>query len=125
MWIQDNGHIYDRQPMQRYESSLFEWQNPATNARLSYDADIPEGARLEFSVRSAADKEALNNASWYPVKKNRIPLQKSERCIQYRATFISDNGDRFPVLNQIVIQFNKWSERRLGIHNYIWLDIKS
>lgn len=107
MWIQDIGNIYNREPIQRYESSVFEWQNSATNAQLSYDADIPKGAQLEFSVRSAANKETLDNESWHPVKKNRIPLQKSDRCIQYRSTFISDNGDRFPVLNRIIIQFNK------------------
>jgi hypothetical protein len=106
MWIQDMGHIYDRKPIQRYESSVFEWQNSTANAKLSYDADIPEGARLEFSVRSAANKKALSNESWHPLKTNRIALQKSDRSIQYRATFTSDNGDRFPVLNRIMIEFN-------------------
>jgi hypothetical protein len=106
MWIQDMGHIYDRKPIQRYESSVFEWQSPAEHATLRYDADIPEGARLEFSVRSAANNKALSNASWHPLKTNRIALRKSDRSIQYRATFTSDNGDRFPALHRIIVEFD-------------------
>ena len=84
-----------------------EWQNSANNAQLTYDADIPEGTQLEFSIRSAENKESLRHEPWLPAKEDWIPLQKSDRCIQYSAEFTSDNGDRFPILDRISIQINK------------------
>lgn len=103
MWAQDMGHIYDRKHRQRYESSVFEWDNPLLSGRLSYEAKIPEGTKLIFAVRSDANKDALTRQTWRPVIKNAFTMDRNDRYLQYKATFKSDNGDRFPVLDRVTV----------------------
>jgi hypothetical protein len=75
------------------------------NGRLAFEAEIPRKAKLLFSVRSAADKEALAKKGWRPISPGSFALDANDRYLQYQATFLSDNGDRYPVLDKVDIEF--------------------
>ncbi|MBN1345861.1 MAG: VCBS repeat-containing protein [Phycisphaerae bacterium] len=104
MWLQDMGHIYDRTFRQRYESSVFRCDGAARGGKLVYKAEVPDGARLSFKVRSAGDEKALANAAWRDVESGGFTLKAGDRCLQYRATFVSENGDRYPVLDRVGVR---------------------
>ncbi len=101
MYLQDMGHIYDRKWRQTYESSLFKWKQAMTNVQLDYRADVPQGTRLEFAIRSAASEDLLEKQPWRQIGSARSSLNSHDRCLQYRAVFKSDNGDRYPVLDRV------------------------
>lgn len=107
MWNEDMGHIYDRSYRQAYESSIFELDNSASGGKLTYDAEIPEGTELQFEVRSSRTGDKLVRVPWQHIDYGRFNLNKSDRFLQYRASFISDNGDRFPVLYRVTVEIGK------------------
>jgi len=89
--------------MQYYESSVFEWKQAAKKIKLKYEAQIPKGTQLEFSIRTSPTKEDLKNQFWKTIKRKTASVNKDDRFIQYRATFTSGNGDRYPVLGKVSI----------------------
>lgn len=103
MWNTDMGEIYNRKWEQIYTSEIFTWGKKRSGGTISYKADIPQGARLKFEVRSALSKNSLSQAVWQPIKSGDFILDGSNRCLQYRAVFISDNGDRYPVLDSVTV----------------------
>ena len=103
MWQEDMGHIYHRRWEQTYGSSSFRWNRSAEGARLALKADVPHGTTLALAVRSAAKQADLERQPWRPVRPGRLALERQDRLLQYRATFQSDNGDRFPVLDRVEI----------------------
>ena len=105
MWNEDIGHIYDRTYRQWYESSVLKWEENAKSGEWKAKADVPPGTRLRFEIRSApaSASKSLSSQPWRPVEKNRFRLDPLDRCLQYRAVFISDNGDRFPVLDRVIL----------------------
>ncbi|MBN1294010.1 MAG: VCBS repeat-containing protein [Candidatus Latescibacteria bacterium] len=107
MWNEDMGHIYDRSYRQTYESSVFEWDGNANRGKLTYNAEIPAETKLRFLVRAANTGDLLAKQSWRSVESETFTLNKEDRFMQYKAEFISDNGDRFPVLDRVTIQFNR------------------
>jgi hypothetical protein len=107
MWMTDMGHIYDRKYRQRYESSIFQWNQPAEGGHLTYQAEMPEGTKLEFAVRSADTKDAIYAKPWRTVSSDNFSLETGDRCLQYQATFKSDNGDRYPVLDKVSISLGE------------------
>ena len=107
MWNEDMGHIYHRKWEQTYVSSVFEWTGAVTKGRLAFRGKIPGKSKLVFSVRSADTVENLKSARFRDVIDGLFHLAKKDRALQYRATFISDNGDRYPVLDRVVITLAK------------------
>ena len=105
MGDQDMGHIAHRRWEQTYESSLFHWEGAAGGAALEVQADAPEGTGLSFELRSAETQEALSELAWKPFKQ-KASVEETHRCLQYRATFRSDNGDRYPVLKRVTISLD-------------------
>ena len=105
MGDQDMGHIAHRRWEQTYESSLFHWEGAAGGAALEVQADAPEGTGLSFELRSAETQEALSELAWRPFKQ-KASVEETHRCLQYRATFRSDNGDRYPVLKRVTISLD-------------------
>ena len=103
MWCEDMGHIYDRKHRQRYESSVFNWNRAMRAGQLTCRAVIPEGAELTFAVRSAARREATSKQPWRTVLSDSFSLDAADRYLQYRATFKSDNGDRYPVIDRVSV----------------------
>lgn len=100
----DVGHQYDRSYRQRYTSSVFTWDAARSTADVSSVADTPGGSRLAVEVRSAALPGDLADAAWQASSDGRFALRASDRCLQYRAAFISDNGDRYPVLDRVRVE---------------------
>ncbi len=103
MWQQDMGHISHRRWEQKYESSVFAFSKPATKGKLSFRAELPTGTKLTFAVRSADKQSRLSDKPWQPVPSDRFELHSQDRFLQYSATFQSDNGDRYPVLDRVQI----------------------
>jgi hypothetical protein len=104
----DMGHIYDRSWRQTYESSVIQWNKNRTKGKVSFVADTPEGTKLSFEIRTAADKKSLAEEKWILIDNSGLfGLKSIERFLQYRAVLVSDNGDRFPVLDKVVIELNK------------------
>jgi hypothetical protein len=109
-WSQneDMGHIYDRSWIQTYESSVFQWTRKRGNGSLDFTADIPEGAHLKFEIRCSAGKKELAGENWVKTDNSgRFKVDPEDRFLQYKAVFISDNGDRYPVLDKVVLSVNK------------------
>jgi hypothetical protein len=105
-WSQnvDMGHIYDRSWRQTYESSVFKWDKKRGGGILEFVADIPEGTRVIFEIRSAAKSSGLHEAQWIEIgDPGRFKTDPKDRFLQYRAVFLSDNGDRFPILEKVVV----------------------
>ncbi len=100
----DMGHIYDRSWKQTYTSSVFNFRGKK-KGKLSYVADIPENASLEFAVRHAKSKEDLTNQTWVPVTAESFDV-KGSRFIQYMAILKSDNGDIFPVIDKVTVKLD-------------------
>ena len=105
MGDQDMGHIAHRRWEQTYESSVFRWEGAAGGAALEYQSDAPEGTGLSFELRSADTGEALQGSAWRPFEGS-AAVEESDRCLQYRVTLRSDNGDRFAVLKRVAISLD-------------------
>ncbi len=106
-WATDMGHIYNRSFEQFYESSVYHWRKNFIQGEVSLVAEIPEGTKLEIAVRSSSIKEKLNDSEWQTVSNRIFPIKKDDRYLQYKAIFISDNGDRFPLLDSVKIEIGK------------------
>ena len=108
MWALDIGHIATRKYEQTYDSSLFVWDTAKSRGGLRADAEVPDGAKLGWSVRSAASPEGLEEQSWRAVDWDlggaNFKLDSGDRALQYRARFESDNGDRYPILQRVELQ---------------------
>ena len=61
---------------------------------------------MSMEVRSAAVAEQLSGRPWRAVRGRKFALLPADRVLQYRATFSSDNGDRYPVLDRVEIRFD-------------------
>jgi hypothetical protein len=103
MWNTDMGEIYNRKWEQVYTSDIFMWNKKRSGGTISYKAEMPHGTKLKFEVRSAASKNLLNQAAWQPIESGNFKVNESNSCLQYRAIFVSDNGDRYPVLDSVSI----------------------
>ncbi|MFN0170093.1 MAG: FG-GAP repeat domain-containing protein [Bryobacteraceae bacterium] len=104
MWDQDMGHVANRRFEQVYVSSVFRLNSEMKRVSLERKAETPPGTRLEFAVRSAAAGQELGRQPWIPVRPDGFQLSPGASQIQYRATFVSDNGDRYPILNQVHVR---------------------
>jgi hypothetical protein len=104
MWLQDMGNIATRRWEESYVSSVFAWDGARAEGTVEPDAAVPPGTRLELAVRSAASREQLSGRSWTPTGAGRFELAPGDRVLQYRVTFRSDNGDRYPVLDRVSVE---------------------
>ncbi|WP_286263175.1 FG-GAP-like repeat-containing protein [Thalassotalea atypica] len=106
MWSQDMGHIYNRGFQQSYQSSVFTWHESKSKGYLKYQASILNGAKLEFDIRSANELSQLESSPWLALKGDTFLVDETNRVLQYRARFISNNGDNFPILDSIKISLD-------------------
>jgi len=109
MYRAEVGHIYDRSYRQTYASRVFRWSDARSAGSMTVQAQTPGGSRLLWSVRSAPTEAELAHRAWAEVPATGAPLllrfdvSSRDRCLQYRAVFVSDNGDRYPVLDSVQI----------------------
>ena len=106
MYVQDMGHIEHRGWEQTYESSVYRWDRAVAAGRLTYKADAPAGTELRFHVRVAASEDGLQQVPWLAVRASGFRLNSNDRSLQYRATFVSGNGDRYPVLDRVTVDLS-------------------
>jgi hypothetical protein len=103
MWDQDVGNIYHRRNEQVYESSVKSWNQASGAGSLQFEADVPTRTKLSFEIRSAATPDDLLKQRWSAVTANSFSVKPIDRCLQYRATFLSNNGDVYPTLDKVTI----------------------
>ena len=106
MWIQDMGHIEHRRWEQTYESSVYRLDREMASGRLASKADTPTGTELRFHIRASESQAGLQKASWRAVKAGLFTLSSGDRFLQYRTTFVSGNGDLYPVLDRVTIDLS-------------------
>ncbi len=105
---EDMGHIYDRSWQQFYESSIFAWNKSRKQGNISFLASIPDGTQLVFETRASANRTGLLEKKWIQVDNSgNFEVATEDRFLQYKALLISDNGDRFPVIDNVEISLNK------------------
>lgn len=104
MWALDIGNVMDRSYRETFESRVWEWGETARRGQVRVRADVPRGGGLSMAVRSAANAERLQGQAWRTVRGRKFALLPGDRVLQYRATFTSDNGDRYPVLDRVEIR---------------------
>ena len=105
---EDMGNIYDRSWKQNYESSIFQWNKKRIEGRIDCIAEIPNGTQLVLWIRSSARKAGLASENWIRTDNTgHFKINPENRFLQYKAIFISDNGDRFPVLDKVTINMDK------------------
>jgi hypothetical protein len=105
IWQQDMGHIAHRKWEQVYTSSVHKFNEAARGGTIRTRADVPPGATLTVAIRSADELTSLGDQPWRVVEESAFTLSASDRAMQYRAVFTSDNGDRYPVLDRVAVEF--------------------
>lgn len=71
----------------------------AGGAKLTWDADVPRGATLAFSVRTAPSEKGFADSEWRPAD-GAVAVPAGHKFLQYRAAFASD-GAVTPVLKSV------------------------
>ena len=105
---EDMGHIYNRSWQQTYESSVFHLTKKRTMGNISFIADIPTGTQPVFEVRTSVIEKELSGKKWTKVSDSgNFEVKSLDKFLHYRAVFILDNSDRFPVLDKVVVELNK------------------
>jgi hypothetical protein len=61
---------------------------------------------LPATAGAIGSKQSLTAGKWTDLKTNVFAVDATHRYLQYRATLLSDNGDRYPVLDKIEISLN-------------------
>jgi hypothetical protein len=64
----------------------------------------PGKSRLEWAVRSAGSKTELARQPWKDLglqSEHTFQLSAAARCLQYRAAFVSQDGDHYPILDRV------------------------
>jgi len=106
----DVGHVYSRSYRQQYVSSVFAFGDPCRGGTLAWSGQAKFKSRLEMSIRSAKTEEELARQPWRslgPTSESRFDLDATDRCLQYRAVFISANGDCYPVLDRVGVTLRR------------------
>jgi len=103
MWNYDMGNIYTRKLEESYVSSVRNWKKKATTGRIDVEAVHSVHSNFTLAIRSAATENALLKREWHPVKNGEFALGESDRYLQYKVTFLSDNGDEYPILKKVTV----------------------
>lgn len=103
MWNYDMGHIYTRKSEQTYISSVKDWTRKVKEGKIYFDAIAPAGTKLNVSIRSSATRDSLKEMEWKKVERDEFTVNNGDRHLQYKVTFCSDNGDRYPILKKVNI----------------------
>ena len=111
----DPGNGMDREPYEHYSSAPFEIQEQ-TPLRIHWDAHVPETTQLKFQLRWAAEEAELDHASWIGADGESTYFEKSgqairgvpstARWLQYRASFMSQDGCRSAQLKEVRIDIS-------------------
>ncbi len=78
---------------------------PASQVQVRVTARLATGSRVEMFVRSAAEQDRLATAKWSKISMEKSALAASDRAAQYRLVMHADNGDRYPTIERVEIEF--------------------
>jgi hypothetical protein len=92
------GKIY-ASPVAAKGSFLSRARPTDSGSRLLWEAEVPEGATLGMSARTAPTEEGLSGAAWSEVGDS-VQVPPGHRFLQYRASFASE-GSYSPVLKSV------------------------
>jgi hypothetical protein len=105
---EDMGHIYDRSWTQAFTSRTMSFQASRRSGRIRWQAETPGGCKLKWLIRSSKDVVGIDAAEWREVgPSGTFDLSDTDRCLQYRAVLVSDNGDRYPVIDRVSISLGE------------------
>ena len=110
----DAGNVYTREPRWDFISIPVEAPAGTRFKRLLWSGETPLGTGLEFQVRTAAEQDGLETASWrgpegsgsfystsgHPLKQ--IPEDHS--WLQYRVVLVSPDGGNSPILTEVILE---------------------
>lgn len=105
MWAMDMGHIYHRRYQHVYESSTYAYRKAFTKVQVQLQADVPEKSSWSLEIRSSPTADALHAAAWRNVREKSASVALEDRFLQYRITFASENGDRYPTVDRVSVKF--------------------
>lgn len=106
IYSDDVGAQYNRSYHKQYTSSIFEWKGSNEKGRIEVQSDNPGNTELQVSIRTAESTDALKQASWKLLgsePSHDFILSSTDGYLQYRLTFVSDNGDRYPEVDKVEI----------------------
>ena len=86
---------------------MFEWDGKMSQGQLNHEADVPTGTELFFQVRSATGTRGLEAQAWRRIEGHSFALAGDHRTLQYQAILRSDNGDRYPIVDQVRITLSQ------------------
>lgn len=110
----DIGNIYDRKNWFDYISQPHDYGS-MTGQRIDWDAETPNGSKVELQIRTAANQSELSRAPWSGpggagtyYEKSGTPLSTpvGHSWIQYRIIFLSPNGADSASLQRVSITFH-------------------
>ena len=101
MWNYDIGNIFNRKFESTYFSSIKEWDYSANQGVIDVEAEIALKSNLLVFVRTANNKNIIEEEDWLEVNSNTFTIDKEDRCFQYKLIFQSNNGNDFPIVNKV------------------------
>lgn len=111
----DIGNIYDRTERYDYVSAPFRIGSEARLQRLLWQAETLFRTKVEFQLRRAASREALEASHWqgpagerthYTVSGSDLSaFQGSGAWVQYKATLVSPDSANTPVLQAVSVEY--------------------
>lgn len=111
----DFGHAYHRKPWEEYVSPIHD-MGGAKPANISWLAEVPQDASLQFQVRSGPTRDAVERAAWTgPTGPGSFYERSGEaiggvpagtKFIQYKARFTYRYGCLSPKLRRVRIDFD-------------------
>ena len=116
--LRDIGNIYDRQLREEYVSAILEVPTGKSAERLRWKALTPHGTGVQFQVRSASSKAAVESSPWrgpegpgsyFRESGTALRLPPGEAWLQYRAFLTTPDGGSTPVLQEVAIDVRRRS----------------
>ena len=114
--LRDVGNIYDRRLREEYVSAVLEAPAGKSPGRLRWKALTPHGTGVQFQVRSASSRAALESSPWRGPEGPASTFQESgaalrlpagEGWLQYRAILTTPDGGSTPVLQEVAIDVGR------------------
>ena len=114
--LRDVGNIYDRRLREEYVSAVLEAPAGKSPGRLRWKALTPHGTGVQFQVRSASSRTALESSPWrgpegpastFQESGAALQLPAGETWFQYRAILTTPDGGSTPVLQEVAIDVGR------------------
>lgn len=102
----DVGNLYDRSYRQGYTSVEHTLPEPSSRVAVRTQAKLAGKTKLELFGRAAISTDLLTKTQWRACDADGyLSIDPTDRVFQYRAVFVSDNGDRYPELSRVEVTF--------------------